>query len=264
MPRVPPDRRPPTCPPPMPVVHDWTRVDAGMFHAFHTAWLGALQGALNRGVMPPGYSAAIEQYAGPGNVDVVTLAADDSPAPGDWGGGPSGGVATLAEAPPRVAQTRVCVPPEVDAFPRRSLVVRRRAGRRPVGVIEIVSAGNKSSVAEIERFVGKVVSAVRHGLHVLVADLHPPAARDPDGIHGLIGEELGDGYVLDADKPLTFVSYLADDPTVVYLDPRAVGDPVPDMPLFLDPGHYVNVPLAATYADTFGGFPPEEREILEA
>ena len=248
----------------MTAVHDWTRVDDGMFHAFHTAWLGALQGALNRGVMPPGCSAVIEQYAGPGNVDVLTLAADDAPPPAEWAAGAAGGVATLAEAPPRVAQTRVCVPPEVDAFPRRSLVVRRRAGRRPVAVIELVSAGNKSSVAEIERFVGKVVSAVRHGLHVLVVDLHPPTARDPDGIHGLIGAELGDGYLLDPAKPLTFVSYLADDPPVVYLDPRAVGDPVPDMPLFLDPGHYVNVPLAATYENTFGGFPPEERETLRA
>ena len=247
------------------MIHDWTRVDAGMFHDFHTAWLGALRGALNRGLMPPGYSAVIEQYLGPGNVDVATLAADDATPPAVWDGGASGGVGTLATAPPKVAQTRVCVPPAEARFPRRSLTIRRRGGRRPVAVIEIVSAGNKSSVAEIERFVGKVVGAVQDGLHTLVVDLHPPTARDPDGIHGLIGAELGDRkYRFDPAKPLTFVSYLADDPPTVYLEPKAVGDAVPDMPLFLDPGHYVNVPLADTYEFTFEGIAPEERAALSA
>ncbi len=27
-------------------VHDWTRVEAGIFHAFHLAWTGGLQNAL--------------------------------------------------------------------------------------------------------------------------------------------------------------------------------------------------------------------------
>ncbi len=31
-------------------VHDWTRVDDGIFHAFHLAWLSELQKALNAGV----------------------------------------------------------------------------------------------------------------------------------------------------------------------------------------------------------------------
>jgi hypothetical protein len=31
-------------------VHDWTRVDAGTFHAFHTAWITHLSEALNGGL----------------------------------------------------------------------------------------------------------------------------------------------------------------------------------------------------------------------
>lgn len=31
-------------------IHDWTRVTAGTFHAFHTAWIVQLQEMLNAGV----------------------------------------------------------------------------------------------------------------------------------------------------------------------------------------------------------------------
>lgn len=42
-------------------VHDWTRVDAGLFHAFHQSWTIALCNSLNAGVLPAGYFALPEQ-----------------------------------------------------------------------------------------------------------------------------------------------------------------------------------------------------------
>ncbi len=39
----------------------WTRVDAGLVHAFHQDWIGVLARALNAGVLPPGYFALHEQ-----------------------------------------------------------------------------------------------------------------------------------------------------------------------------------------------------------
>ena len=33
-------------------IHDWTRVDAGLFHAFHQGWIIRLSDALNEGVLP--------------------------------------------------------------------------------------------------------------------------------------------------------------------------------------------------------------------
>ena len=249
----------------MPAVHDWTRVDAGTFHVLHTAWLGELQKALNRGGMPPGYSAMVQQPGAVGNADVLSLRTDDAP-PLDRGGAspawpPAGGAVAVADAPP-AAEARVCVA-GVRRYPRRELLIRHRTGRRPVALIEIVSSGNKASVAEAERFVSEVADAVANGLHVLV--LHPPTARDPDGLHGLIGPLIGDdGFRFDPAEPLLAASYLADDPPTAYLRRLAVGDELPDMPLFLDPGHYVNVPLAATYAEAFGGMPAEERAVLAA
>ena len=33
-------------------IHDWTRVDAGLFHDFHQSWTVALRNALNEGILP--------------------------------------------------------------------------------------------------------------------------------------------------------------------------------------------------------------------
>ena len=44
-------------------VHDWTRVDDGTFHGFHTAWVTHLSEALNSGLLPPDYYALPEQIA---------------------------------------------------------------------------------------------------------------------------------------------------------------------------------------------------------
>jgi hypothetical protein len=38
-------------------LHDWTCVDAGIFHAFHVAWVPEIQGILNDGLLPEGYYA---------------------------------------------------------------------------------------------------------------------------------------------------------------------------------------------------------------
>jgi hypothetical protein len=43
-------------------VHDWTRVDSGIFHDFHTVWIGALRSALNEGLLPDGYYALAEPH----------------------------------------------------------------------------------------------------------------------------------------------------------------------------------------------------------
>lgn len=35
-------------------MHDWTRVEAGIFHAFHHRWISALSDTLNGGTLPAG------------------------------------------------------------------------------------------------------------------------------------------------------------------------------------------------------------------
>ena len=42
-------------------IHDWTRVDAGLFHDFHQSWAVALRNSLNAGTLPSDYFALVEQ-----------------------------------------------------------------------------------------------------------------------------------------------------------------------------------------------------------
>jgi hypothetical protein len=80
-------------------VHDWTRVDAGLFHDFHHAWIEEIKRALNRGLLPPDHYALAEQIAGGLGPDVLTLqgpTANGSPLAGS-----AGGALALATAPQR-------------------------------------------------------------------------------------------------------------------------------------------------------------------
>ena len=49
----------------------------------------------------------------------------------------------------------------------------------------------------------------------------------------------------------------------VYLEHLAIGDPLPPMPLFLNPARYVNVPLEPTYAEAYRAMPAFWREVVE-
>ena len=55
-----------------------------------------------------------------------------------------------------------------------------------VGVIEIVSPGNKGSRATFRACVEKAVGILRQGIHILVIDLFPPTVRDPQGVQRAI------------------------------------------------------------------------------
>src|SRR5206468_3678749 len=80
-----------------------------------------------------------------------------------------------------------------------------------IAMIEIVSPGNKSNQSGLDAFVRKAREALAAGIHLLIVDLFPPTARDPEGIHRAIwGEESEEDDALPANKPLTCVAYLAE------------------------------------------------------
>lgn len=40
-------------------IHDWTRADAGIFHALHLKWIAELDKSLNGGLLPDARSGAV-------------------------------------------------------------------------------------------------------------------------------------------------------------------------------------------------------------
>ena len=101
-------------------------------------------------------------------------------------------------------------------------------------------------------------------VHLLIVDPFPPGPRDPNGVHAAIWEEVREEpFQLPADKPLTLVAYECGLTTRAYIEPVAVGDTLGEMPLFLEPDGYVNVPLEATYHTAFDVLPLRWRKVLE-
>lgn len=239
-------------------IHDWTRVKAGTFHNFHYRWIAAIMDGLNGGVLPSGYFAMAEQIVGGPEGDVVTLDKSTNGHPRAPGGG---GVALAVTRP----KTTFVMPVEQERYSARAnrIAVHHELGD-VVAVIEIVSPGNKGSTHAIRSFREKAADLLRQGVNLLVVDLLPPGPRDPHGIHKAIWDEITDQpFELPADKPLTLAAYQAEPVKTAYVEPVAVGSTLPDMPLFLDPDWYVNVPLEATYQATWNVLPVELRALLE-
>jgi hypothetical protein len=237
-------------------VHDWTRVDAGVYHDFHQGWTIEIRNALNGGVLPAGYFAMADQRVAGPEPDVITLRLGKQ--------APQGGLA-VADAPPRVRQVAHATR-ERAAYARKAnrIAVRHVLGR-VVAMIEIVSPGNKDSAHALRSFTTKIVEFLHNGISVVIVDLFPPTPRDPDGLHRSLWDELvGEPFEpRPEDKPLAVASY---DPGVgidAYVDPVAVGDRLPDAPLFLEPGWYVNIPMEATYAASWAVTPQPIRDLVE-
>jgi hypothetical protein len=243
-------------------VHEWTRVPAGIFHHFHQQWITAISNALNEGRLPPGYYALAEQIAGNMGPDVLALqieaAGEDNSTPDD---GPSATAIALVE--PKV---RFTAETEMNWYvlKQNTLVIHHSSDDAVVALVEIVSSGNKANRRDLSAFVDKAASALFRGYHLLVLDLYPPGPRDPNGIHGAIWEEFADdSFRLPDDKPLTLVGYSAGPTKRAYIEPVAVGDLLPDMPLFLRSDYYVFVPLEETYRTAWQHVPQRWRQVLE-
>ena len=243
-------------------IHDWRRVSAGTFHDFHSAWIIHLKEALNAGFLPGGYYALAEQHAGDIVPDVLTLQATDSP---QLSFGDDSGAIAVAVRPPQVSRRVVATELSEYRLRRRTLAIRHSSGHRLVALVEIVSPANKDRPRSVKSFVDKVGSALSHGCHVLVADLFPPGRYDEDRLHGAIAFSTGcrDDLELPNDKPLTLSSYVALELIEGYVEALSVGEAIPDMPLFLTPDYYINLPLEATYATAYRGVPAVWRDVLE-
>jgi hypothetical protein len=239
-------------------MHDWTRVEAGIYHAFRHRWISAISDVLNTGLLPEDYYALPEQVAAGLGPDVLTL---QDQRPDEDGAGAA--TATLQTRP----QTRFMAQTEGEFYRRKksSIVVRHVSKDRIVAMVEIVSPGNKASKHAFRTFVDKVCELLEYRIHLLIVDPFPPGSRDPQGVHAAIWEEVkGDSFELPSDKPLTLVAYECELITRAFVETISVGDVLPDMALFLQPNACVRVPLESTYQTAFALLPRRWRTVLEA
>jgi hypothetical protein len=245
-------------------VHDWTRVPSGIFHDFHHSWVEEIKRALNAGVLPADYYAMAEQKAAGFGPDVLTLQgiqpdADEEPA----GDPPTAGGTGLLQAKP---QARIIEESDMSFYRRKqsTVAVRHVSGDRVVALVEVVSPSNKNNRNGLRAFVEKAAELLDKGIHLLILDLHPPGPRDPQGIHGAIWEYIeGEAPAQPPEKPLTLASYEAATVLTAYVEPVAVGDVLPDRPLFLAPGGHVLVPLEKTYLAAWEGVPARWRRVID-
>lgn len=234
-------------------MHDWTRVEAGIYHAFHHEWISEIHRAVLK-LLPPDYYSMPEQQAAGFGPDVLTLKSDDDlPA--------VGGTAIKTRPKTKLFQE---TPTEFYLRKKKAVVIRHVSGDRIIAMIEIVSPGNKNSVHGLRAFVRKARELLEQKIHLLIVDPFPVSSRDPHGLHAAIFEEIQDDPLeLPPETPLSAFAYECDDRVRTYMEPFAVGDKLPDMPVFLYPSMYIEVPLETTYLGAWEAVPRRWQKVID-
>lgn len=210
-------------------------------------WAVALMGWLNRTLPRTEFQALTEIRAGSEvEADVSEYRVGEVPDPAH---GPNGAVATLTAAPPALVTIPAVFPDEIEVEIRE-----RRAGRPLVGVIELVSPGNKDRATKRDAFVAKCVTYLRRGLGLVIIDV--VTERLANLHNDLLAVIAPPGTQTLAEA----VSYVAGYRPVhrrathaneieVWPYPAAVGQPIPAVPLGLRGGPTVMLDLEGTYTD---------------
>jgi hypothetical protein len=231
-------------------IHDWTRMEAGDFHHFHQGWITNLANALNAGGLPSGYTAMVDRVFSSSHPDAVAGSNE-----------PPVGVSRQETPPPGRYVARY----DMGAYAQRAdQVVVRHTEHGDVAVVAVVSPGHKAGRIWLRTFVHRVTDLLSQGIHLLIVDLLPPTPRDPKGIHKAIWDEFDDlPFDAPAGKPLTLAAYVGAEMPTAYVDFIGVGDPLPEMPIFLSEDRYVMAPLEETYNQAWAAYPATLKAQME-
>src|SRR5262245_5791729 len=237
-------------------IHDWTRVPAGLFHDFHQTWSIGIKNALNRGLLPKGLAALVEQRSGPREGDILAIETDQY---SQRDRHPTGGTATMDRPTARIVRQ---TDRQFYAKKANRIVVRHHLGEI-VSVIEIVSPGNKDSARALKDFAEKMVNYLDAGIHALVVDLFPPTRRDPFGIHKAVWDQMiEEDFEFPEGSDRLAVAYEVGSSLTAYVEPLRIGEPLPQMPLFLVVGLSVKTPLEETYMEAWSNTPDVVRNLV--
>jgi hypothetical protein len=213
--------------------------------------------------MPDGYYAMAEQVPEGPIPDVVALEARGADEAMHYPATPDDRALAVLEHPPKV---RFTDEQERDIYAQSAdrVAIRHASGDQIVAFIEILSPGNKHTPYALQKFIEKLNEALDQGIHLLVIDILPPGKHEPRGLHAALWElRSGETHGVTPAEPLGLSAYRVDDVPRGYFERIAVGQPIPDMPVFLTPIHYVNVPLELTYNEAYRGVPERWKRVIE-
>ncbi|HLW66351.1 MAG TPA: DUF4058 domain-containing protein [Gemmataceae bacterium] len=209
-------------------MHDWTRVEPTIFHDFRHSWLSEIKRAINR-VLPTNFYALIQQQR-------------------------------LQLDPNLTTQQRRL---DLDRIPESAIVVCHDRDDRTLAIVEIVSPAIKYSADAVGSFAARICEGLRKKLQILLIDPFPQREQDKS-VHCAIWQRFAHApAAFSMEKPLLAATYSCRDSIEGYVHPFAVGDEWPDMPLFLEPEAYIDVPLERTYMAAWEAVPLRWRKVIE-
>jgi Protein of unknown function (DUF4058) len=148
----------------------WSEED--FWDGFHSAWINTMVRQLNGSILPRRFRARPQVHLGPFvEADVATLEGNEQTLAPSAALPPhdSARATTAAWAPPAAVQTLEIEFPAQDAFEVR--VYDEQRGMRLVGMVEIVSPGNKDREENRHAFVAKCAGYLQEKVGVIVVDI---------------------------------------------------------------------------------------------
>ncbi|MBC8230544.1 DUF4058 family protein [bacterium] len=215
------------------------------FQSFHNAWAVEIAYALNR-VLPKGYRALSHAQIGSREVDVRTdksLTADEKE------------LMMCYQPADQPVTANAVFPTELEVF----VLNLRHRRYKTVGVIEIVSVGNKDRPESRNSFIAKCNYLLSQEVSVIIIDL---LAFPFFNLHNQLLETLKvtEGRIKKVEEtPLYCASYcktfnVKDEPAVKFwVYTLKVGNTLPRLPLFIAPEVSVPVNLEETYMNVCDG-----------
>jgi hypothetical protein len=215
--------------PPLHPLHHWD--------SFHSNWATRIADALNDRHLPAGYVAEEHTHlAGGAEIDVAAFRAPDAvDSPSGWSPGPPTAVAPFA------------LP---DTFEVR--VLTEQGGATLVGVIELVSPGNKDRPEQRRAFVAKCAGLLHQGASVVIVDVVTTRGAN---LHDELAAMVGAPSARMAGAPQTYASawrplVRAGEPSLeVWSATCELGASLPTLPLRLVGDLVVPVELQVTYEE---------------
>lgn len=226
------------------------------WQSFHGRWAFAIADDLNRRLparfvadapmsLGSSVSADVVEYEDPNRDGLAPGLPDDESS--ENGGGLA--VATEVYAPPA---TDLSMP--ADFPPETKIEVKDITDDyRVIGVVEIVSRGNKKEQSEREQFAAKCLSYLGKGIGLVVIDIVTDRGWN---LHNELVRlaEKDDKFLMAGDPPIYVTAYRPvnrkkKDLIDLWLWPLAVGSPLPAVPLALKGFGCVRLDLEATYAE---------------